>query len=61
MKRQDVREIDTWVRCDYDYNILFEGSYEETLNFETNIIGMFLSKKMYTQFKERHNNPLLNT
>jgi hypothetical protein len=53
MKREDVRNIGNWVFVDKDYNILFEGPFDEANKFSKNAPnGLFMSKRVYEQFKK---------
>jgi len=48
MKRQDVREVDTWVFSDYDHNIKCEGTFEEVSKFSKNApAGYMMTKRLY--------------
>ena len=48
MKKEDVRNVDTWVFSDYDDNIKCEGTFDEVKNFSKNApAGYMMSKRLY--------------
>jgi hypothetical protein len=47
---------DTWVVADYDYNIIFEGTFEKVAEYAKNAPAkMMMSKKVFEGVKERKN------